>query len=552
MKVVSIFNKNLKSVARSWPYFVVLFLMPIVLIAVAGTVLNSVDYSNIRAGSVGSSDGLDLQEFSQVSYYDSLSECLFDLTNSMMTVCIQSSGGDEGRFIDIYLDNSNKVVSFYARQFILANLLDLHSGALEGTSGEISSKIALYSTYISRAKGELVEAEKELEDQEKLLVQYRANLTLLRSDFDSVYYPLKEMEPEINEIQAGLNDVNGDVSGAQGNVDSIQQNVGLLSAFLSSRLVGGDSDYASNLISNINSDLAEIDEVLNAATGVDPRAVQIINNLSLIIVQLDSIKQTLDRLGVDLDRSIEQTRRSRERIKSFIMDLDRASSDLSGVDQKVDSSQVSFVLNDAFDLTEDPVLLTFPLLIALIITFTSLVLSNMFILKEVNQRSHLREVISPARDSNFLVADYLVNLFFITIQAVVLFLIGNLLFGLPVSEISIFVLAVFLTASIFIFVGMSIGYLIKHQSLSMLLTIFLLMILVVLSDILAPSILAGNIARFFVGLNPFMILKNILEDRLVLGRGFRDVFQSFFKLGIFFVMTSVIAYLANKFSRETT
>ena len=182
--------------------------------------------------------------------------------------------------------------------------------------------------------------------------------------------------------------------------------------------------------------------------------------------------------------------------------------------------------------------------------FTSLVLSNMFILKEVNQPSYLREVVSPAGDMNFLVADYLINLFFVAIQTAVLFLVGVQLFSLPVSEVSVFALAIFFAASIFIFTGMTIGYLVKHQSLSTLITIFLVMILMVLSDMLAPSVFSGDIVKFFIDINPFMILKKILEDSIVLGRGLRDVFLSFSRLFTFFIVSFVIAYIAKKFSKE--
>jgi ABC-type multidrug transport system permease subunit len=554
MKVFPIFHKNLKSVARSWPYFAILFILPVVLIIVAGMVLNSVDFDNVQVGIIGSSSGLDMSGVSSPSSYGSLSDCLFDLVGSRMTICIHSFDEDSGKNLDIYLDNSNKIVSFYARQFIMSNLLDLQTGALRDTSSEISSKIALYSTSIETARKDLIEASNELDEQERLLVDYRSDLTQLRSDFDEAYYPLKAMESDINTIQTDLHSYNtnleGNISDVRSRIDAVEQKLATLSGFLSTRLGGGDLSYVSDLIADINSDLAEIDAILGSVGGVDPQVVQIIDSLDLIIVQLDEIKQTLDSLDADLEKSITRTRESRNRIDAFVVDLDKVSSELSGVDRQIGSNQVSFSLNEAFDLPKDPVLLAFPLLIALIITFTSLVLSNMFILKEVNQKSYSREVISPAWGINFLFADYLVNLFFVAVQAAVLFLVGSYLFSLPISEISIFSLAIFLAASIFIFIGMGIGYLIKHQSLSMLLTIFLVMILIVLSDILAPSILASDLVKFFIGLNPFMILKKILEDRLVLGRGLRDISEQFFKLVVFFISTFFVAYFANKFSKE--
>jgi hypothetical protein len=554
MKVFSIFRKNLKGVARSWPYFAVLFVCPVLLILISGVVMNSVDFDNIRVGVIGSPE-FDVSGIQNVYYYDSIGDCLFDLTNSRATVCIDSRGDENGESLDIYLDNSKKVVAFYAKQFILGSILDMQSEVIDRTSSEISSKVLLYSTSIAEARDEMVEVSAELEEQERLLLEYKQNLSVIRADFDSVYYPLKSAEGDIADIQADLHrsqEALDNVGTARTRLNEIRGNLNLLSGFLSGVLGGSDFGYASGIIGDISSDVNEVDFVLAQieSTGVDPRLVGLVDNLALVMVQLDEIKRSLDALDRDLDDAIYRTRTSRARIDNFIIGLDDISLELDEFGSEVSSDGVSFNLKDAFDLPDDPVLLAFPLLISLIIMFTSLVLSNMFILKEINQSSYLREVVSPVGDVHFLIADYLGNLFFVAVQTVVLFLVGVWLFALPVSEISVFALAIFLVASTFIFIGMAIGYFVKHQSLSMLLTIFFVMVLMVLSDVLAPTILTGGFIRFVIDLNPFMILRGILDDSIVFDRAFKDVFAPFFKLVIFFVVSFVFAYVGKKLSKR--
>ena len=145
---------------------------------------------------------------------------------------------------------------------------------------------------------------------------------------------------------------------------------------------------------------------------------------------------------------------------------------------------------------------------------------------------------------------FVCGLFFVFVQATVLFLMGYYLFNLPLVNLSVFSLAIFLTSSIFIFTGMSIAYLVKKQSLSMLLTIFFLMLLLIMSDLLSPSVLATPFVKFFINLNPFVVLNQILTSIIVLNQSIISVSKSLYNLGIFAVLTMLIAYLSKKVSKE--
>ena len=61
MKIIDIFQKNLKTVARNWKYFFVLFLCPILLIIISAIVLNSNDISNLKIGVVDENDNYDFE-----------------------------------------------------------------------------------------------------------------------------------------------------------------------------------------------------------------------------------------------------------------------------------------------------------------------------------------------------------------------------------------------------------------------------------------------------------------------------------------------------------
>lgn len=482
MKTYNIFKKNLKTVSRNWVYFVVLFICPLVLIFVAGLVLNSNDFQNMKIGVIDDDSGYDfnLENVRNVQTYSSLENCLYELTNSLTNICLYVRNAEEVHQIDIYIDNTKSIIEYYTKQFILQNVFKEQSEIFQKTSEEIDAKLTVYSTSIANAKVELTEVKKELEIQEKLLTDYRRNLTIIREDFNEVYIPLKNMQPEIKEIQANFHrnsqDLNNNISRFRNKKQDIESNINNLRNFLLTRLNPTDYNYSSLILDTVLADINETDRILTNIENSQPNSelMGVIDNLDTAITKMDSINQTLYQIDSDLELSIKQTQNSRTRIDYFIGKLNEATKDMDEFSKGMDSKKILLEFKNAFSISEDPVFNAFPLLITIIITFTSLVLSNIFILKQINRASYFREIIAPASDFSFLLADYLINLFFIFVQSMVLFLIGFLWFNIPLESIYVFIFSIFLTASIFIFIGIGIGYLIKSQSLSMLITIFFL------------------------------------------------------------------------------
>jgi hypothetical protein len=555
MKLFNVFIKNMKVVSRNWVYFLVLFIFPILLIIVAGIMLNSNDFENIRIGMINQDPEyyLDVGDFKNAYQYQSLDECLFYLTNHELSACIHVKKGGDGHVVDVYLDNTQKVVEYFSRQFILERLLQDQFGILQQTSYQISEQLRVYSSSIREARGDLLDARDELEEQEDLLVNYRSELSTFRSDFNSIYFELKAVEPDIQNMKNAVKN-GGDV-----NIEYLRQDVAyakgqlsLLRSFLSTRLVPDDYNYALDRIENVEDTLDRIDDALDEMKGAGSSAEvsEALDSIDRAISELDEIKLKLDTLDSDLSNAITQTRSSIVKVNEFVNKLDDAQGDIDDFNDNLGSNFISMNFKRAFEIPDDPVLISFPQLITIIIAFSSLVLSNKFVSNMVRKPSYKREIITPTGDSTYVIADYLINLLFIFIQVFVLFVLGLYWFGVPITALPTFLISTMVTASVLIFAGMSLGYLIRTESISMLSTIFLVMFLFIFSDLLMPSVLTGPVIKFFINLNPFVILNNILTDIVLLHKAAIGIGQMGVKLGILLFSSGIIAYLSKKASRE--
>lgn len=559
MKTISICIKSLKIVARNKAYFVVLVICPILLILLSGLLLNSNNYENIGVGLIneGSNYNFDVESIKNLYYYNTLQDCLYDLTNSKVSVCMHVKDVEGKHKISIYSDNTRKKIEYYAKQFVLQKILDEQTLTFKETSLDITSQIILYTNSVDDAVNELKEVSVEMDAQEQVMLNYKDNLAKLRSDFNDAYVPLKESEQDIIRIRNDLSENNenlkNNISLFRERSSDIQVQIDVLKNYLSTRLSAAEYDYVLSSFQPIEENLYQIGDILDNLEEIQGSTEEIVvylNSLELLISKLDSIKETLDKLDKDLDLSIKSLQESKVRINLFRSQLEESSNSMRGLSQQEKIEDVSIDFFNAFPITDNPAFLAFPLLITMIITFTSLVLSNMFILKQVNMESYFRDLISPTSDSVFLFSDYFVNLIFISIQSLVLFFVGYFWFDVSFSVIWIFALAIFLAASIFIFIGMSIAYLIHSEGFSMLITVFFLMLLLTLSDLLSPIFFASQFARFFINLNPFVILSDILNNLLILGSNFNDLTPKFSKLAIFLIFSIIFSYISKKICRR--
>ncbi|MBM3232592.1 ABC transporter permease [Candidatus Pacearchaeota archaeon] len=445
-----IFSKNLKTVSRNWNYFLVLVIFPIFLILLSGAVLNSASTDNIKVGLVNEGETVSLDFSSKVKQlysHSSLSDCIAKMAEGSRAICIRVYTKDEKPQIDAYIDNTQKVVESYTKQFFLETILERQNLEI-GHSEKIEDRLSVFSTSFQDARKELDVSFQELDRQEKILTAYSAEI------------------------------------------------FGTMESF--------------------------------------PR---------------DSpTRKLLERMQSNISNSIQSAQEGKRKIVVLLSKTEQGSKQIYSLKDSIRDKSVIYQIMDGIEnVPKSPVANTFPLLVAIIITFTSLILSNLFISRQVNQSNYFRSLISPVKGYSFFIADFLINLFFVFIQSLFIFIVGFYMFNIQViSILPQLALVIFLSSSIFIFLGMSFGYLFKSENLSMLVSIFVVILFQIFSDILAPPALVGPAVGFFMSINPFVILENLLRDLIVIDRPMTLLIPSLSKLLILFLLSMGLAIAAQK------
>ena len=543
MKLLSIINKNFKVVSRNWSYFIVLVLCPIILILASGAMLNSSDIKNLKIG-IMAEDNLDfkLQTGNQI-YHNTLSTCILEVTEEHSNACIHVYKINSQNQIEVYFDNSNKRVESYVKQFIFQQISSMQSEIINRAGELVYSETSFLTSSIINAKSGLQHSYNEVDSLEKDLISYKAELSSAKKDFDSIYYPLKDLQSKLSTYQTQIAQAKKEVKDFKEKKGRIKNSINSIRPQLQSlgyNLLVSDLD---SLLIELNSIESSLNLINNALSNYETAS----NDLNNAITRLDYMKSLLDKLEIGLQKNIEKTRETKTMINKFINELEQGRIRIEEFSQSVGLEEMGLVFKNAHNIEDDPMLVAFPLLIAIIISFTSIILSNLFISKQINHPSFLRDIISPTKDIYFLIANYFVTLFFVFLQILFLFLVGYFWFNIDVLNNFIYSIPLMLmVSSIFVFIGMSIGYIIKSQYLSMLISIFIIIFYFIFSDLLTPSILTGPIIRFFISINPFALLSNGLMSSIILNKSLSFSSNIFYRIEILFITSLLIYYFSKK------
>lgn len=311
----------------------------------------------------------------------------------------------------------------------------------------------------------------------------------------------------------------------------------------------------------ISADFDELQEQLDdVRSQLETAQSQQESVLAAAQTNLDSLQSQLESSSAKIDEISGQKNAIAKNIDAMIVMLDENIATISAVQQSINGigeSMSSAAIGNAEEIV-NPVLTrikpilekksyldyTMPALIVLVVMFMSILLSSTIVMTEKQSRAYFRNYIAPVPDFTFLVSIYLTNIIVVFFQALVLLFIADLAFGVSIfSNIFSIVFAILIIGSIFILLGMSIGYLFVSEETSTLASISLASIFLLFSSFLIPieslSETIGSIAVY----NPFVLSEGILRQLVIFGNSFFSAGNDVFILLFYVVFLTAVLYV---------
>ncbi len=344
----------------------------------------------------------------------------------------------------------------------------------------------------------------------------------------------------------------------------------------------------SNLISSSNDKSSKVKSVSDSLNAMDLQYTESDLNMTPVEEAIDDLKENqnlsaslftrlddaLDELRIGVDRlrvklnnaiatrdsSISELNVVRDAIQTDVGQLNKLKSSvdtmiasIEGI--KITSAEtiVSPVKTEIETVTGKKTHLSylFPTFIVLIVMFICILLASTITVREKVSKAYFRNFITPTNDLMLMIGGYLTNIFVVGLQMTVLFLAASYFFKSSLFDvIGPLILILFIVCTLFILIGMFIGFVFKSEETSTLGAISIGSLLLFFSNAILPIETLPSYISSIAKYNPFVISESILKKIMLFGSGLSVVSVQILMLVIFIIIFFVLTFVARELTKR--
>lgn len=277
------------------------------------------------------------------------------------------------------------------------------------------------------------------------------------------------------------------------------------------------------------------------------------NKIKESIVILEKIKESNTELSKKIssveDRESEiigNIERNIDELEKIIQDLNKGN--IISVEKIISPFDINIVPINSNSKKRDNLL---PTLLSLIALFGATLLSSTFVMKEKKSRAYFRNFMTPVKDITFIIGTYFTCLIILLLQFLIIFLgiefiLKTSIFSMPLELIS----ALLISFTVFIFIGMFLGYLFRSEETIIFASVIFSIILMFLSNTILPLENISSELMKFAALNPLVISDSLLKKIILFGIGFDNLYNEFIIMGIFSAAFILLTYIFKRSTRR--
>jgi len=550
MKLFTIIQKNFKIFSRSKVSALIIFLGPLLLVSLIGMSFSNTRLPGLTVGTYSPNYNdftnsitakIEENKF-QIDKFDTEEKCSNAVKKGDIAICL---------LFPKDMDKTNNEITFvvdYSKINLVWIVVDIFSTQVSERSNE------LRTNYVTDILTRVVQTKDDLSKE-------KTELTSLKENQDSVKTTLDGASETLNEMTVNT-DFGTDVTvaAAKSSIESIKSILESAETKITSSKTevsnsGISVDVMAEIIVNLNSALSSLSSAsiyLEGNSSVDSLEYMVtsLNSaLSNAKAQLNTIKQKKSSLSADiisLGGSIDKSIKSAEVLNSAVLSMIERISSI----QISDTEQIVSPIRTKIDPVSSPEThfnYLFPTLLVLVIMITAILLSSTLVMNEKKSKSVFRNFITPTANWVFNLGTFVSSFSAILVQLVIFLLVSMLFFDTNIlnSFGSTFFILI-LIMSVFILLGMIIGYVFKSEETYVLGAITISALLLFLSSTVMPLESISDSIRMFASYTPFVVSENLLRQAMFFNFGIDSLFiEMIILVGYLLVFYGIIVAIQN-------
>src|SRR3989344_5539985 len=510
--------KNLKLLLRSRSSALIIIFAPLLIILLLGLSYNTSAQFGLKIGVYAADFNEDANSFIEIleekeftiTKFNDLNTCTNDIKRSQIHTCIELP---ESLQVD---DNQQKVVTFHIDPSRI-NLVWM----IQET---VKSKFNIKAQEISQ--------------------ELTGNILSILSETKGV---LNSQQIDLSNIKQKTKDASTSASSVKNNLEGVSVGSdGTVIEGISDQLTEAN-DKISTAISEVNSAGITDDEKRDAIKDPLNEASRIIDDLQgNESISLNGVRDLLEQAAAAITSSTANLDLVTAALQEAATEIESVQSSLAAAQNSIESQKVteadtitSPLITKIERISQENTYLSylFPALLVLVVMFSSLLLGTTLVMIEKNSPAFLRNFFLPVRKITFITSIYVTNVILNLVEISVILGISLFFLKSSVAIIPTVALILFVTGSVFTFLGMAIGSIFSSEETGILASISLGSILLFTSGTILPLEGIAEALRKIVAYNPFVIGEKLVREVFIFNASLSMVG---FELGILLAYAIVL------------
>lgn len=507
-KLKYIIKKDLLLLFRSKTSSLIVFLGPLLIIALVGMSFNTSSMYDIKIGAYSDSyseltesviQGLNDQEY-KVIKTPSQTDCINGVKMGDYHICVVFPAN-----MNINNEVTNEIV-FYVDESRM-NLAYLISNSI---FSKISSKEEELSLSLTKDLVDTINyAKTELNNKDKIV--------------GSIAERSGEDATKVKNIRDGLSLLNLEYNMTDFNFTAIDKEMDDI-----------EEKYNNTRI------FSDLDEMI---IGLKGKVTEVVSNMEDVVLFRDTSVTDLEKIEANLQGVANDA----GLVNSAIINVKK---DIEGLKVTNPESIADPIKTKIEPITANKTHLTylFPTLMVLMIMFISLLLSSTITIGEKVSKAYFRNFITPTSEFLFMISSYLTNILLVGLQIGILFLVASYFFRDLIPVMGELALIAFLLATLFILIGILIGYIFNSEETVALAALSIGSIMLFFSNTILPLETLPEYIKKIIVYNPFVMGEAMIKKIVLFDVGLPAIQNEIIILGV----ASVVLFIGCFAARELT
>ncbi len=576
MKLFQIIKKNILILLRSKSSALIVLLGPLIVIFLVGVAFSTTSQLSLKVGYYSPS----YNELTN-SFVDKLKENYKTIKFSSEQSCVDEiKVGNIHACVIFPADlQIEKDVSSQITFYVDYSKVNLVWAVINTVSSQVSEKTQEISVNLTTVLIEkLDESKAQIEVQRQSVDSVKKQVDSVSEKLDSANKKIIAMDLKFNQSDFRTDELQSastEASSKSGSLvnscldlktkvkDTIVKSQNLISAVRSkvgaSNATASQKDDIESVLSSSESDLASVNSQLNASncTIID------FTNLNSLI---SNTKTKVDGVSAKLsaaDKSRNEASGQLSEVSKLLGSVKDSLTTLQGLMEQtkanIDDIKVKNVSTIVSPVTTkiNPVIpeksylnYIFPTLITLTLMFVSIILATTMVLMEKKSAAFFRNFITPTSTITFFLAIFITIALIVAVQLVVIMGIALYFFKINFSAINTVLIILSATITVFVLLGILIGYLFSSEETATLAAISLGSVLLFMSNVVVPLESMPQTITDYAKYNPFVISDTILKKTILFNTKLEFLKNDIYTLLIYSAILIVLVLIVQVMLRK--